>query len=411
MRKRDVLRATCALSLAVGAVVVGGATPAQAAPPTLTGAPATTTVAVNGSQQLHLEYDSDGSGPAFPDYVYATGVNWSSSNTAVATVANSGGTKGTVTGKAAGTAVITGTYSGLSAQITVTVGGTNVTHSFVTPDSRTRSYLLYVPPGYSASTPAPLVIAYHGAVSHGAAMMLMAQLNAVARAGNFIVAYPNGTGAITNLYYWNGGSCCGSAKTQGIDDVLFTSMMIDRIDVTQGYNIDLDRVYATGFSNGGLMAHRVGCELANRIAAFSSIGGVLNLGGDFPSCAPSRHVPVMMFHGTTDTDDPYYGNASFHSVPGARDDWLAVNGLSSSSTVSYQNGIVTCRTHASGSDEVTVCTAEPPALQQDIDGTIYDGGGHAIPGGVRPRPAGDFPTQDVSAASHMWTFFAAHPMP
>lgn len=408
-------RTAIALVACIAAIPLTGVR-AAAAQATLVVAPGATTVAVNGTEALHVEYDSDGADTSAGPEFQSLGVGWSSSDTAVATVSP----RGSVTGVAAGVATITAEYQGMVATGTVTVNGTTGSYSIITPDGRTRTYLLYVPANYDASGPAPLVLNFHGGVGTSAIQQTMSQMNNVARQKGFLIAYPQGTGAIPT---WNAGSCCAEAQRTGVDDVGFADAVIDHVDLTLGYNLDPRRVYATGFSNGGMLTHRLGCELSNRIAAIAPIGGGLTVGGDFAACEPQRRVPVMMFHGTTDKGYPYEGGRGelagpFDPIPKTVDDWRRTNGLLDvDGRVTYAQGIVTCTTYAHAKDEVTLCKAEPP--ERLMGGPVpvepaqqsYDGGGHAIPGGVRAVFRGDFPTADVDSSAKAWKFFVSHPMP
>ena len=78
----------------------------------------------------------------------------------------------------------------------------------------------------------------------------------------------------------NAGSCCGSAVSQGVDDVGFVNAMIDAVDAA--YCVDPKRVYAAGFSNGGMLSNRLACELGDRVAVSfqPSIVGNTNLISD-----------------------------------------------------------------------------------------------------------------------------------
>jgi poly(3-hydroxybutyrate) depolymerase len=84
------------------------------------------------------------------------------------------------------------------------------------------------------------------------------------------------------------------AALENVDDVAFTSDMIDRISAE--YCVDPSRIYATGMSNGAFMSYRLTCELAGRIAAIGPVAGVTVVD---PSLF-SRPVPVIPFNGTAD---------------------------------------------------------------------------------------------------------------
>ena len=107
---------------------------------------------------------------------------------------------------------------------------------------------------------------------------------------NIAVVYPEGL-----LNSWNVG---GFWENNNFDDVGFISTLIDSM-ATQ-FNIDLDRVYACGFSNGGYMAYELACELSDKIAAFGSVTGNFLLNDD-QVCDQSRKIPIIDFHGTEDT--------------------------------------------------------------------------------------------------------------
>jgi poly(3-hydroxybutyrate) depolymerase len=301
------------LVIALFALVVD-ASPSDAAG-SFTLSPGSTVLGVGGLERFLPVYDPDGAQKALPQYLDGSQIQWSSSNPTVLYVDRTG----LVFARKAGTATITALYAGFVAKATVTVAGTMVSRSFVTPDGLNRSYSLYVPDGYRAGTATPLVLAFHGGsggfglnFAHGT------QLNPVARANTFIVAYPNGTGTPLS---WNGGGCCGAAAANDVDDVTFTRMLID--DISGRYSIDPKRVYATGMSNGGVLVHRLGVQLADRIAAIASVAGELYPGGDFVPAPPARPVSVLVFHGTTDLAYPY-DPGTMQSVLGW---WMVSNGI------------------------------------------------------------------------------------
>ncbi len=154
--------------------------------------------------------------------------------------------------------------------------------------------------------------------------------------------------------------------------------------------VDGDRVFATGLSNGGFMAHHLACRLSDRIAAIAAVAGP---NGTSP-CTPSRPVPVLHIHGTADQIVPYNGFAGFVSVPGTIDAWHERNGCSDDVEVSTV-GEVRCERAlgcAEGAD-VELCTV--------------DGGGHQWPGGMTIPGLGRN-TNDLDATAAALDFFAAH---
>lgn len=156
-----------------------------------------------------------------------------------------------------------------------------------------RDYLINVPNSYSNSSAVPLMIALHGRTWTAAGFRDLSQINMLSNANNFIVAYPDG---LNNS--WNAGNCCSLI---GSDDVTLISGMIDSI--ISKYNIDKTRVWALGWSNGGMMAYRVACELSEKVTAIAVGGGVLAA----DSCKPAKPVSVFAIHGADDQTLPIEG--------------------------------------------------------------------------------------------------------
>jgi polyhydroxybutyrate depolymerase len=118
----------------------------------------------------------------------------------------------------------------------------------------------------------------------------------------FLVLYPQGTGRFEGrLLTWNAGACCGYALEEDVDDVDFVLTALE--DLTKRTPIDRDRVYATGLSNGAMMAYRLAVEASERITAIAPVAG----GMVVDSFAPTRPVPVMHIHSADDPRAPYAG--------------------------------------------------------------------------------------------------------
>lgn len=246
---------------------------------------------------------------------------------------------------------------------------------------------MHVPPTYDGKKAVPVVLNFHGRLSSAAQEEAISQMTPKSDAAGFVVVYPTGVGQT-----WNGGYCCGEAQTQNVDDVGFTRALIDELGAK--LCIDKRRVFATGLSNGGFMSHRLACELSDRIAAIGPVAGHTLLA----TCAPSRPVPVIHFHGTADQLVPYPGGLGMGSVEDSLKAWALRNGCAKTPVQTYKKGDATCVTYGSctaGAD-VTLCT-------------IADGG-HTWPGGT-PVPYLGKTSQDLDATDAMWTFFEAHPLP
>lgn len=156
-------------------------------------------------------------------------------------------------------------------------------------------YLLYVPA--SASTPAPLVMNFHGLGGDGPGQAAYTGYTDLADDEGFVVVHPSGLGDDD----WGGVRSweLAHSDTSSRDDVQFVSDLIDR--VSEQACVDESRVYATGFSNGGYFSAYLACELADQIAATFSVAGVSHPEG----CQPSRPVAMAAVHGTEDEVVPF----------------------------------------------------------------------------------------------------------
>ena len=113
------------------------------------------------------------------------------------------------------------------------------------------------------------------------------------------------------------------------DDVTFIAEMIE--DINSNFNIDMNRVYASGMSNGGYMAYELACHLSDKITAFGSVTGNFMLNSN-QNCSQEREVPIIHFHGTSDAVVNYYP-PSFDgalTVEESIDYWSDFNNLTNS---------------------------------------------------------------------------------
>ena len=158
-----------------------------------------------------------------------------------------------------------------------------------------RSYYISYPSNTTEST--PLIINMHGYGSNAQQQQQYSEMDQFAHSQNIAVVYPEGLNNSWNVFtYWDGNS---------YDDVSFISDMID--DISENFNIDLNRVYACGMSNGGYMSYRLACDLSSKIAAFGSVTGNFMINNEFGDCLDQgRDIPIIHFHGTADAVVNYY---------------------------------------------------------------------------------------------------------
>jgi polyhydroxybutyrate depolymerase len=266
---------------------------------------------------------------------------------------------------------------------------------------RDRSYTLHVPSGLDPERPLALVLAFHGGLGTAAYMPALTGFSRKADREGFLVAYPNGSGALEDrLFTWNGGTCCGYSSRENVDDVGFVRAVID--EIAAHFPVDPRRIYATGISNGGILSYRLACEMGDRIAAIGSVAGTQNL----PACAPSAAVAVVHIHGTADQHLPFEGGVGSKSLAG-------VEFASVAESIDFWRNADRCpgeaRVEVSGS--VTHTTYSPCAAGTAVELYAIEGGGHAWPGGIAAWQGGDPPPMELIATDVLWSFFAAHPKP
>jgi polyhydroxybutyrate depolymerase len=191
-----------------------------------------------------------------------------------------------------------------------------------------REFLLHIPAHWPPAQTVPLVIVLHG--THGDAddMVERTGMNDASEKRNFVVAYPNGTGFLKFLTWNVGGNCCGSALKAEADDVAFVRSII--ADLRQYAWVNASRVYVAGFSDGGMLAFKLACELSDQVSAIGVVAGRMP---DI-ACKPRRPVPLIIFTGTKDpdvnTDFDRYITAQSHSYARGVDStlgfWAQLNG-------------------------------------------------------------------------------------
>src|SRR4030095_1043345 len=136
--------------------------------------------------------------------------------------------------------------------------GQQTINGTITHGGLQREYILYVPSSYEPGTPAPLVLNFHGYTSNALEQMFYGDFRPIADTAGFLVVHPQGTKDMLGNNHWNVGW-----GTSTVDDLGFTSALIDSLSAQ--FDIDPNRIYSTGMSNGGFMSYKLACELSDRI--------------------------------------------------------------------------------------------------------------------------------------------------
>ena len=170
----------------------------------------------------------------------------------------------------------------------------------------TRQMIVYAASGIEENR--PLVITMHGRSQTMYDQKNQTQFESVARDNNLVLVYPNAINKSWQLW--------------GTTDVDFILAIID--EMYKRYKIDRNRVYLSGFSMGGMMTYYAATKIADKIAAYATVGGFLMKGPDTNS---SRPIPIIHVHGADDNYVPH------SRVQECMDAWITRNGCAATPVV------------------------------------------------------------------------------
>lgn len=171
---------------------------------------------------------------------------------------------------------------------------------------------VHVPKTYNPAKPTPVVLILHGAGGNGRHYLDQDGWARKAEEAGFIAVAPDGLPAqprltpnfVSNPRVWNSGQLLPRSPRSLIDDVTFCGALLDEIERLA--NVDKDRVYLSGHSNGAGMAFRLGAELSERFAAIAPVASQCWV----PRPRPKRPLPTLFIIGTADPLVPFHGGES-----------------------------------------------------------------------------------------------------
>jgi polyhydroxybutyrate depolymerase len=211
----------------------------------------------------------------------------------------------------------------------------------------------------------------------------------VADTAGFLVAHPQGAAGSDTARIWN----IGQDPTLA-DDIGFTQAMIDTISAE--YNIDPDRIYATGHSMGAFFSILLAGHLSEEIAAIASVCGSMTQ-YMYDSSDPVHPTPYMEIHGTADPLVPYNGaNPLYLPVPEVIEYWVDFNNCNANPIITQIPDI----------DTTDGSTVEHYVYEGGDNGVHVEhfkviGGGHTWPGTVGGN-------QDINGSLEIWKFFSRY---
>lgn len=269
-------------------------------------------------------------------------------------------------------------------------------------DGYDRSFIIYLPLGYNNAGKMPLLFVIHGGSGTPEGMIRLADFRPIANKEKVVLVYPAG-----HQKNWNDGRPT-TPNQMGINDVGFFNRMCDYM--IANHSVDANRIYATGISNGGFMASRLGCELSNRIAAIAVVAATMEANSVSPNCNPNRPVPAIYIHGTADPLVPFAGGVmtaggtaggTILSHFQAIDRWAALNRCNNSPAVydlpdiAVDGTTVKQRVYSGGTNA------------SEVVSYVVMNGGHTWPQGFQylSESVIGLTSQDMNANDVIWAFF------
>lgn len=268
-----------------------------------------------------------------------------------------------------------------------------------------RSYILYIPKNLPED--APLVIGLHGYTSSPETFKNNFGWDKVAEENKFLMCYPQGTiSPYTNYSHWN-----ARLTLSTVDDVGFLSDLA--LYLADEYNLNNDKLFVTGFSNGGFMSYTLGCERPDVFRAIAPVAGLMSeytynsynpqslTAKNWLQYQPATPVPVCHIHGSADTVVPIKGMPKDSAAYG-----LWGGGPSALETVKFWAGINECT------------PAETQKLTETATCTYYRNGTNGnevwyvtINGWSHYWPAKDYKVDkksQIDAQEIIWEFFSMY---
>ena len=178
--------------------------------------------------------------------------------------------------------------------------GQNFSNETFEFDSNTREYQLYIPSSYSENSLSPLMFNFHGGNGTSQGQIAISDMRDLADENNFILVYPQAIADPTD-----DGSLNWIFKGDSDhDDIYFIDALIS--ELSEQYQIDLERVYVCGYSLGGEFVYELLCRLNNKIAAGVAVARTMGQ-YQYENCNPQHPTAIMTILGTEDYESNYNG--------------------------------------------------------------------------------------------------------
>ncbi|MCT9935169.1 hypothetical protein N5079_33700 [Planotetraspora sp. A-T 1434] len=239
--------------------------------------------------------------------------------------------------------------------------------------------MLSMPVGFPNTSPAPLVLNYHGLGSNAVQQDAYTRLPIAGTNLGYIIVTPE---TVSGLPGWIlPGFGRGPSRAQQVE-IRAARVLLDHLEAT--LCVDRTREFAAGMSNGAGMAAALVCGLGGRLAAVAPVSGITIA----RPCAHPRPTSIITFHGTADQVVPYGGGRvnlpaqiRGFSVPA----WLrSVRLPPFETTLSRWTASMACGrgVESRPASDVALRTFRCGG-GATVEAYVIDGGGHTWPGGIQ----------------------------
>ena len=253
-------------------------------------------------------------------------------------------------------------------------------------EGESREYLIHIPISYDSIQSIPLILNFHGWTMSASDQMYVSDMRALSDSEQFILVYPQGT-KLWGSTHWNVGSWTTGSQANDLD---FIDALTDQL--ANNYNLDEERIYACGYSNGGFFSQELACQLSNKIAAIGTVAANMSI-QTVKNCDPSHPVPVITISGTMDNVVQYDGSQPEGTIShnNTLDYWITFNNMDSEPIISDLQ-------------DINIPDGSSVTLYQYLNGDNYVeiehykivDGGHDWPG--------TFGNMDIDANTVIWNF-------
>lgn len=269
-------------------------------------------------------------------------------------------------------------------------------------------YFLWFKPSKMRDSSHQILYVLHGSTSNGKDIrkQMAYEFDELGGEKGFVVVYPTGY-----FNHWN--DCRASADYQSnvenTDDITFLKQIEQHIEAK--LQVDFEKRFATGLSNGGHFCYKLALEVPDWITAIAPIAANMPIDENLDCSKKGRFVPLFVLNGTADKINPYEGGLV--SVMGNDSRGMV---LSTDETLQYWTSLTNCTIEVRKNRLPDIVENEGSKIEEsrylcngELKAMLYkiEGGGHTIPhpeSNALPTILG-VTNRDVNAPKMIWAFF------